>query len=275
MIDKKYLLNSKQMARFVADGMLRFDALIPDDINQAAIEEFTSNTPLGARTGRPLHECFAESKGVGRLLAMPEVQGAIQSLVGQFPRYDHHAVHIVGPRNPNAQAWHADAIIDLRTHFDIQFYYFPHDVTADMGGTKILPGSHLRAINVTEISRYHHITGQINTVCKGGTIVFVHHGIWHGARPNLTDKTRYMFKLRLNPMFKQHRLWNTDDIDDPEVSRNLGRMQPWYGSPDGRLEIVNRIHLWRYLTGDPAFDLQFWMRRLENTPETIYPAESR
>ena len=31
MIDKQYLLNSKQMANFVADGYLRFDELVPTD----------------------------------------------------------------------------------------------------------------------------------------------------------------------------------------------------------------------------------------------------
>lgn len=275
-MDKKYLLNSKQMAAFVADGMLRFDAMIPDEINKAAIAEFTNKTVGGGGyTGRPLTELWPESKGVGALIRLPEVQGIIHSLVGPHPRYDHHAVHIVPARNPHAQSWHADAIIDLRDHFDIQFYYFPHDVTLEMGGTKILPGSHFRRINESEIARYHHFIGEVPTVCKGGTIVFVHHGIWHGARPNHTDLTRYMFKLRLNPMVRQLKLWNTDDIDDPEVSRNLGRHHGWYGSAEGRLEIVNRIKLWRFITGDPRYDLHFWMSRLENMPENLYAGSSK
>ena len=32
-------LTTAEMARFVADGFLRFDALIPDEINQHIVEE--------------------------------------------------------------------------------------------------------------------------------------------------------------------------------------------------------------------------------------------
>ena len=34
MVDKKYLLNSEQMASFVARGFLRFDELIPQEVNE-------------------------------------------------------------------------------------------------------------------------------------------------------------------------------------------------------------------------------------------------
>ena len=34
MIDKAHLLNSKQMAEFVARGFLRFDELVPNEINK-------------------------------------------------------------------------------------------------------------------------------------------------------------------------------------------------------------------------------------------------
>src|SRR5690554_2828087 len=34
-VDKQYLLTTKQMAEFVARGFLRFDELVPDEINQA------------------------------------------------------------------------------------------------------------------------------------------------------------------------------------------------------------------------------------------------
>jgi hypothetical protein len=30
------------------------------------------------------------------------------------------------------------------------------------------------------------------------------------------------------------------------------------------LEIANRIRLWRVLTGNPRFDVDYWLTRLEN-----------
>ena len=51
MIDKKYLLTTEQMANFVADGYLRFDNLIPDELNKAAHAEMEAGCecPRGGR----------------------------------------------------------------------------------------------------------------------------------------------------------------------------------------------------------------------------------
>ena len=86
-----------------------------------------------------------------------------------------------------------------------------------------------------------------------------------------------MFKIRLNPSVRQHRLWNTEDLDkqmasdprertDESIYSILSRPEPWYEYPVGRLEIVNRIKFWRFLTGSQSFDLNYWLTRLENQP---------
>jgi hypothetical protein len=270
LVDRTHLLNSKQMARFCAEGFLRFDELVPSEINEASIKEFEEKPwPLGGGyRGEPLATKWVGSPGIGAMLAMPEVRGIIQSLVGPGPFYDHHQVHTVPPRQKEGQIWHADAIIDTRTHFDVQLFYFPHDTPREMGGTMILPGSHFRFINESDIARYQNFQGQLPMVCKAGTLMVCHHGIWHCAQPNKTERTRYMFKLRLNPKVKQQRLWNTDDLHDEEVGRNLSIDHGWYGS-EVRIEYVNRIRLWRYLTGNETFDMHYWLGRLENTPENL------
>ena len=40
--------------------------------------------------------------------------------------------------------------------------------------------------------------------------------------------------------------------------------EPWFEQDTGRLEFVNRIKLWRYLTADPTYDADYWLTRLEN-----------
>ena len=271
MIDKKYLLTTEQMANFVADGYLRFDKLIPDELNKAAHEEMESGVIVRGRGGTVLNDVWDDASAVGKVFGMPEVQGIIQSLVGEAPLYDHHAVHIVRPQNDVGQIWHADAIIDLRMHFDIQFFYFSHDTPREMGGTMILPGSHYRRVCETDIARYQNFLGQLPIACEAGTLFVVHHGMWHCAQPNLTDLTRYMFKLRLNPTVRQCQLWNTDDIETAPIHGLLGRNHRWYGN-DVRLEIVNRIKQWRFLIGDESFDVGYWLSRLENMPENAQEA---
>ncbi len=203
MIDKKYLLTTEQMASFVADGYLRFDKLIPDELNKAAHAEMETGVSVRGGGGTVLNDVWNDGSAVGKVFGLPEVQGIVQSLVGEAPLYDHHAVHIVRPQNEVGQIWHADAIIDLRMHFDIQFFYFSHDTPREMGGTMILPGSHYRRVCETDIARYQNFLGQLPIACEAGTLFVVHHGMWHCAQPNLTEDTRYMFKLRLNPTVRQ------------------------------------------------------------------------
>ena len=264
MVDKQYLLNTKQMAQFVADGFLRFDGLVPDEINRAACAEMEAGVPRG-RAGAPLAELWTDA-AVGQVVRLPQIQGIIHSLVGPGPLYDHHAVHTVDANHEHGQIWHADAIIDTRLHFDIQLFYFAHDTPREMGGTMFLPGSHYRRISESDVARYQNFLGQMPMVCKAGTVAVAHHGIWHCAQPNLTGRKRYMFKLRLNPTVRQKKLWNIDDIDDAEIPALLNANHRWYGN-EVRLEVVNRIKLWRFLTGDESYDVSYWLSRLENAPE--------
>ena len=279
-IDKQYLLNSHQMAEFVARGFLRFDELIPDEINTAVMREIDNDGIQGAPAGTPLSEVY-HGTSIRKMLDMPEIQGLIHSLVGPDPLFDHDAIHVREPNQGKAQGLHADSIIDVRTHFDIQIMYFPHDIPLEMGGTLLLPGSHFRRVNTQDIAAYQNMLGQISMVCKAGTILVLHHGIWHCGRQNKTDRRRYMFKIRLNPTVRQLRLWNMDDLDEDydapqeihagkhqegEIQTILSAGEPWFEAASGRLEIVNRIKLWRFLTGDDNFDVHYWMTRLENMP---------
>lgn len=282
-VDKQDLLTSKQMATFVAKGFLRFDEFIEPELNAAIMREIDAGTLKAAPAGTPLAECYPDPSPLGHMLRLPKVQGIIQSLVGPGSLFDHHAIHVRQANEGAAQGMHGDSIIDTRMHFDVQLMYFPHDVPLEMGGTLVVPGSHFRRINEMDIARYQNLLGQVPMVCKAGTLLALHHGIWHCGRQNKTDKQRYMYKIRLNPTVRQLRLWNTDDLTE-DVKKNkpiftreqnavedvqtiLGRTEPWFEDAAGRLEIVNRIKLWRFLTGDNNFDVHYWLTRLENMPE--------
>jgi ribosomal protein S27AE len=284
-LDKKHLLNSNQMASFVARGFLRFDELVPSAINDAVMAEIDAGSIKAAPAGTPLSQCYPEPSALGHMLRMPEIQGIIQSLVGPDPLFDHHAVHVRQANEGQAQGMHGDSIIDTRMHFDVQLMYFPHDVPLDMGGTLLVPGSQYRRINEADIARYQNFLGQIPMVCKAGSVLALHHGIWHCGRQNKTNQKRYMYKIRLNPRVRQMRLWNTDDLSADlgkhkpiftretnaveDIQTILGKQEPWFEDAAGRLEVVNRVKMWRFLTGDNNFDVHYWLTRLENMPENL------
>jgi hypothetical protein len=271
---RKDLLTTVQMAQFVATGSFRMDAVVPEDLNLRAIDVLKAGIPA-APYGTPLSEAFVDSEFVQELLALPAVAGAVHSLVGPEPTVDHHAVHIRGARGGEAQNLHADAIIDVRPDaFDVQLMYYPHEVTLEMGGTLSVPGSHLRRINETDIGRYQNLLGQTRLVCPAGTVVFLHHGIWHGGRRNDTDVDRYMFKIRFNPTVRQVRLWNTDDLYDEAVAHELDQAFPWHEYATGRLERYNRIKLWQALIGDDTYDPEYWVTRVSNRPQRVVAQRS-
>ncbi len=269
MPSRQDLLTSVQVAHFVAHGSLRLDAVVPDELNAQALDVLRAGIPA-TPFGTPLPEAFEPGSFPDRLVRLPRIAGAIYSLVGPEPTIDHHAIHIREPRGGKAQHLHADGIIDVRPDaFDIQLTYYPQDVTLEMGGTLTVPGSHLRRINETDTGRYQNLRGQTRLTCPAGTVVLLHHGIWHAGRRNDSDVERLMFKIRFNPTVRQRLLWNTDDLDDPAVAAELGTRFGWCEQATAWLEIVNRTRLWQAMTGDDTFDPDFWMTRVLNRPQRV------
>jgi hypothetical protein len=156
--------------------------------------------------------------------------------------------------------------------------YYPHAVTRPMGGTRFVPGTHLRKVSEVALGRYQNIAGQQHMVCEAGTLLFLHHGVWHGGGVNLSDDTRYMFKIRMHASGSQVRQWDMSDLPNHNAQRPifftksapqpgtvetiLTTSEPWFEQDTGRLEYVNRIKLWRYLTDDPTYDADYWLTRL-------------
>ena len=302
------LLNSNQMAHFAAKGFLRLDAVVPEALNQQFLADIghipedevndlashygklmtTGAVPV-VNAGVKLYEAYPEQSALHKLINLAEVKGAIQSLVGKSPRFDHHFLHISFPpkffadnnKTQVSQYYHQDSTIDPRLAFDVQLMYFPHKVEANMGGTRFLPGSHLRRVSEAAIARYQNIRGQERMACEAGTVLLIHSGIWHGGGLNQSEKTRYMFKIRMNPSERQQRLWDDSDLpedhfeqkpifwtggarDPNHIHTILTSPEPWFEADTGRLEFINRARFWRYLLGDDKFDVDYWLTRIEN-----------
>ncbi len=220
------LLDSRQMARFVARGFLRFDAVVPAEINEQFLAEsgrppepapgtklrhaygafLAGNAIPEVAPGTPLAQAYAPGSALARLLALPLVAGAIESLMGDDPVFDHHFLHMTFPPRFHdaaasenvSQHTHQDSTIDPRQAFDLQIMYYPHAVTREMGGTRFIPGTHLRKVSEVALGRYQNMRGQQHMVCEAGTLLFLHHGIWHGGGVNVSDETRTMFKIRMH-----------------------------------------------------------------------------
>ena len=247
----------------------------------------SSVVPL-VNPGTPLRDAYEPASALGKLVQLDEIAGAIASLVGQDCVVDHHFLHITFPPEyeetsdiPRAsQPTHQDSTIDPRQAFDVQLFYFPHAVTPEMGGTRFVPGSQFRIVSEAALARYQNIRGQQHAVCEAGTVMIFHMGLWHGGGLNQSHDLRYMFKIRLCPTRRQLGLWDqaaeqpktdprpifwTDGTLDPDhIATILTRPEPWFEADTGRLEYINRVKFWRYISGDDRFDADYWLTRIEN-----------
>jgi len=301
MTQSSVKLTTHDMATFASRGFVQLNAVVPESFNAQFLAELdrtfsTRDTDVGSKmpavaAGTEINDAFPPHETLGQIMRLPRIRGAIESLVGPHSLLDHHFVHVLPPastieatgRLANAQHLHQDSTIDIRKAFDVQLFYYPQEITEDMGGTRYLPGSHLRIVNEAAIARYQNVKGQQHVVCPAGTVFLMHHGIWHGGSINHSDRTRYLYKLRLNPTVPQVRLWNTSDLSEDDavqrpiffvrerqdpnsVQSILTRPEPWFEMDTGRIEFINRIHFWRRLLGDSTFDANYWVSRLECEP---------
>ncbi|WP_436795228.1 phytanoyl-CoA dioxygenase family protein [Actinospongicola halichondriae] len=280
------LLTTSQMATFVARGFLPLPGIIPEEINQAAIAELgqimatwgSPDRPYAPSTGQHLADIYPDGSAIGDVLRHPIVAGAIQSLVGADPVFDHDFVHHKPAGDPLGQYLHQDAMVDPSLAFDLQVFYFPHEVLPGGGGTGFVPGTHLRRVHETDVGRYVHMAGERQWEGPAGSILLFHQGMWHRGMPNPSDRDRLMYKIRLNPTAPQVRLWDTSDLDGMQngaedhvfarfrsdsVAGILRHRERWLGEADYRLELANRAALWRYLTGDDGFDVDYYLTRTE------------
>ena len=300
------LLTTEQMAEFASSGCLFFEELIDKETNKEFLDDIghtsadkvdsmetynknikaTSSIPR-IKAGSPLKNAYPVNSPLEKILKNEVVAGAIQSLVGSNPIVDHQALHLTYPtkffkganKRQMSQGNHQDSTIDPRSTFDIQVFYFPTEVTKEMGGTRYHPGTHLRIVNEFAIAKYQNILGQKSIVCKPGTIGIFHNGLWHGAGVNFSDEIRYMFKVRLQPTEKQELLWDpekrykplpnralywTDENKEETINDILMQSYPWQEADTNRLDKINVVKFWRLLTGHKKMDVDYWLTRIEN-----------
>ena len=199
-------LSTPQMAKFVARGCLMFEGITPPELNEQYLDEATGPNVPEVPAGTPLVDAYSAGSALHGLVNTPAVRGILDSLVGPNPLVDHHFVHLTLGREQResfgikdtfaSQHWHQDSTIDTRMAFDVQIMWFPHDTTLEMGGTRFLPGSHLRIVSEAAIGRYQNIRGQRHVVCPAGSLLVLHHGMWHGGGSNRSETTRHMIHSR-------------------------------------------------------------------------------
>ena len=186
------LLNDPQMQDFITNGFVTvkapFTSAFHETVRAQAEEIFSTQ-------GNPGNHILPAIPQLADLFSHPAVTGALTSILGPgYAMHAHRHCHLTPPRK-SAQRHHQDSYEDdqnvrhHRTRWAMAFYY-PQDVTLEMGPTSVLPASQYYT------SRDQAEKQQEVRLCgEAGTVTIVHYDLWHRATTNRSHRNRFMMKF--------------------------------------------------------------------------------
>ena len=206
MIDKRYLLSDDAMRDFIISGYVVVKPALRPDFHKSVFQQTLGLTEKGENLGNNL--LLPKVPMLQQVFDDPAVQGALTSVLGQnYVMNQHRACHY-HPPGSKAQDWHKDYPLGgnvryHRTRLAMAFYY-PQDVTEDMGPTAIQPATQYYVTPSEDAG--------LSLCGEPGTVTIVHYELWHRATENRSDKIRFMLKfLFCRTEEPQQPSWNAEN----------------------------------------------------------------
>ena len=247
------LLTDSQMQEFIIKGLVTVKA----DFSPAFHESVrTQAEAIFSTEGNPGNDILPKIPELADLFSHPAVTGALTSILGAgYAMHPHRHCHLTPPQQP-AQRHHQDSYEDdqnvrhHRTRWAMAFYY-PQDVTEQMGPTSVLPASQYYTSR-TQAERKDEAL-----LCgDAGTVTLVHYDLWHRATTNLSNRNRFMVKFLFCRMAEPTApSWNCSNSSwrDPAAAAATPRLWKsvwnWHTGKNGGTEGRDRENRGAFPTG--------------------------
>ena len=233
MVDKRYLLSDDAMRDFIINGYVVVKPALPPDFHKSVFQQTLGLIEKGENLGNNL--LLSKVPMLQQVFGDPAVHGALISILGQnYVMNQHRACHY-HPPGSKAQDWHKDYPLGgnvryHRTRLAMAFYY-PQDVTEDMGPTAIQP--------TTQYYMTPSEDAGLSLCGEAGTVTIVHYELWHRATENLSDKIRFMLKfLFCRTEEPQQPSWNAENPNwETNQTTSVEHQMMWQ-------------HLWKWYHGE-------------------------
>ena len=233
MVDKRYLLSDDAMQGFIINGYVVVKPALSPDFHKSVFQQTLGLVEKGENLGN--NNLLPKVPMLQQVFDDPAVHGALTSILGQnYVLNQHRACHY-HPPGSKAQDWHKDYPLGgnvryHRTRLAMAFYY-PQDVTEDMGATAIQPAT-----------QYYMTPSEdagLALCGEAGTVTIVHYELWHRATENISDKIRFMLKfLFCRTEEPQQPSWNAADPNwEPNRTAPVEHQAMWE-------------HLWKWHHGE-------------------------
>lgn len=192
-----HLLRDDAIRRFITDGHVQVNAGLPAEFHRDLYGKIET---VLEEEGNPGNNILPRIPEIQRVFDQPAVRGALTSLLGPgYLMHPHRYCHLNKPGS-SGQQWHKDDYIfdhnvrHARCRWVMAFYY-PQDVSEDMGPTGILPGKqHHNRISDYDASLSSE--SALGLCGPAGTVSIVNFDSWHRATENVSAKNRYMLKFQ-------------------------------------------------------------------------------
>ena len=233
-------LTDEEMRDFIVNGYVKIKTDFPPSFHENIRQQLDTMFEGTGNLGNNVLPLIPE---IQEIFDHPSVHGAMQGVLGEnYAMHSHRYCHF-NQQGSEGQNFHKDSyegdgqIRRHRCRWTMAFYY-PQDVTEDMGPTAVLPGS-----QYYETGESAHEQPDLALTGEAGTVTIVHYDLWHRAMPNSSDKKRYMLKflfIRLDepqtPSWKSdtddwHALGNGEESEHPELWESLWNWS--YGKGNG------------------------------------------
>jgi len=224
-------LTDEQMRDFIINGYIKVKPDFPPGFHENIYEQLNAMFEHTGNLGNNVLPLIPEMQEV---FDHPVVHGAMQGVLGSdYVLHPHRYCHY-NPEGSDGQGFHKDTyegdeqIRRHRCRWTMAFYY-PQDVTEDMGPTAVLPGS-----QYYETGESAHEQPDLSLCGEAGTVTIVHYDLWHRATPNRSDKKRYMVKFLFSRLGEpQTPAWNSDTThwhndEAPEHPEMWESLWDWY-----------------------------------------------
>ena len=139
---ERYLLSDAEMQQFIVQGYIQVQADFSGDFHAEVCRQI--DAVLEAE-GNPGNNIAPRIPAIAQVFAHPAVHGALTSILGTgYLMHPHRYCHLNSPGS-DGQTWHKDDYIfdqNIRYHRCrwVMAFYYPQDVTLDMGPTGVMPG---------------------------------------------------------------------------------------------------------------------------------------
>jgi hypothetical protein len=263
-MNEQILLTDEQIQSFILNGYIQVVADFEEPVHQNIYDKIEEVWETEGNVGNNILPRVPEIQDV---FDHPRVAGAFTSLLGEdYIVNPHRHCHLNVPGS-KGQTWHKDnytATFNIRqSRFRwVMAFYYPQDVTTDMGPTGILPGRHFYK-GISDPVAERTTEEELGLTGKAGTVNIVHFDVFHRALPNISEKNRYMLKFQFVRM------------KEPETPTWDCQKQYWdYGGPQECHQAG--LDVWNWLRGDPMAtagaapageELDALMKDLTESPE--------